>query len=312
MKLKTLSIITFFLFALSLLVFWQENRRPSGIIEGSDYIRGLDIEQLARIKLTHAQQEVELTRTGDIFVLERHQQYPASSERVNELIYKIAMLQVAKVISENPSPDEMKKLLLDKTNATLVELYDRQQKLVASFRIGKSYHGRGHYLYKDSTQQITLSTKPLYISAMFDSYVDHQLAWWKKEEIKSVKSAQKSIENKQDIRVNFTKFFVAGDNKVADLAFHQRVDVELIDGVIYHLLFAKKKKNYYLQITADVNELSEPIAIKQDDGKDKLDKVDKIIKAQAKAQRFNALYSRWTYQITQQLYDQFFTKKTKK
>ena len=130
MKLKTLSIATGILFVISIVVFINENRRGTDLLSGSDYIKGLDVGKVQKMVLSFkTEKKITFTRDANRFVLEDHKSYPAASDKVNDLIYKIASIRVKEKILSNAEEDDLKKYELDKQSRPyLIELYDNDGK----------------------------------------------------------------------------------------------------------------------------------------------------------------------------------------
>ena len=151
MKLKTLSILTTVLFVVSVFIHIHENRRGTDLLSGSDYIKGLDIEKVNRIVLSFQNdKQIVLTRSSNKFILENFNSYPASTEKINDLIYKISNIQVKEKVSSNVDEEDLAKWELDnKSKKYLVEFFDNDGNKTVSFRVGKSNKGRGNYLYKE-------------------------------------------------------------------------------------------------------------------------------------------------------------------
>ena len=100
MKLKTLSIFTGILFVASIFVYMNENRRGTDLLTGSDYVKGLDINKIQKISLSFEKgKKITLSRDSNRFVLENHKSYPAKTDKVNDLIYKIASIQVREKVA---------------------------------------------------------------------------------------------------------------------------------------------------------------------------------------------------------------------
>ena len=130
MKLKNLSILTGILFIISIFVFVNENKRGTDLLSGSDYIKGLDVTKVEKIVLNFKEKEkLILKREGDRFVLENHKSYPAASDKVNDLIYKIASIQVDKKVASGVDEEDLKKYELDeKSRHYAIELFDNDNK----------------------------------------------------------------------------------------------------------------------------------------------------------------------------------------
>ena len=140
MKLKTLSLVTVVLFALSLGLFYIENRKSTDLLEGSYYVIGLDVETINKISLLFSEDEtLTFERDGSKFLITNHKSYPASTEKINDLIYKIASLQIKKKITSSPSEKALEEYQLSpESRKYLIEIYDNNNIKTVSFSVGKT------------------------------------------------------------------------------------------------------------------------------------------------------------------------------
>ena len=151
MSLRTLSVITGILFFISLGVFYFENRRGTDLVEGSDYIKSLDVGKIQKMILHSLDDsKLEFRRDGNSFVIENHKSYPASTERISELIYEIARIQVKEKKTSSVSGSKLKEYGLDEEKRKyFVEVYGGEDKKLVAFSVGKSPKDKGNYIYKE-------------------------------------------------------------------------------------------------------------------------------------------------------------------
>ena len=332
MKLKTLSILTGVLFAISIVVHINENKRGTDLLEGSDYIKGLDVGKVQKIALTFKDnKKLVLTRDSGRFVLESHKSYPAASDKVNDLIYQIASIQVKeKVLSDSGEGDFKKYELDEKSRHCLVELFDNDGKKTVSFSVGKSYKGKGRYLFKEDSKEIYLSQSGLQIPSSHKDFVDTMLLDIKRDDIEKIsirggtqidlakqdqsfvvespKNKKFKKEKAEEYAKSFTslkfdEFYSHSGPSVQSLQFRRDIKIQLKNRIIYHLKLASNKSDYYVKLNALMNEVPRQIVINKDDGKDKLQNVENIIKAQGTAQRFNQEKASWVYKIDKTVYE---------
>ena len=173
MSLKTLSISTVVLFLISIFVFLDENKRGTDLLEGSDFVKGLDITKITKIGLGFPDdQNITLSKDGDRFVVENHKSYPASTEKINDLIYKIASIQVKEKTLSDAGEDDLKKYELSpEKRLYYVELYDTKGDKTLSFSVGKSDKGKGNYLLKDGMKEIYLSTEDISLNSSYKDFI---------------------------------------------------------------------------------------------------------------------------------------------
>ena len=332
MSLKTLSLLTGSLFIISILVFVSESRRGTGLLSGSDYIKGLDVEKIQKIVLHFdGEKKTTLTRDGNHFVLENHKSYPAASDKVNDLIYRIASIEVKEEISNNADEELLKQFELDeKSRKYFIELFDNDGKRTVAFRVGKSSRGKGHYLFREGKNSVHLSLSSFWLNSSHKEFVDTNLLSLKQDEIDRLSLENSKIElvrkgeeftlagtsaNKNFKKekaeeyvknlalLKFDDFFTPGETEVQALKFNRKVRIQMKNKLVYQISLAKKKDSYFAKLNALVHELPEKVVVRQDDDKEKLQQIEGMIKAQEVAQKVNREKSAWVYKIDKSSYE---------
>ena len=332
MKLKTLSIFTSILFLASIFVYTNENKRGTDLLTGSDYVKGLDINKIQKISLNFSgDKKITLTRDSNRFVLENHKSYPASTDKVNDLIYKIASIQVKEKIASGADEDDLKKYELGKDKRKyLVELFDNDGKKTVAFSVGKSHKGKGNYLFKEGKKEIYLSQENLWLNSSYKDFVNTVLLEVKKDDIEKVslksdknleivkKDKEFVVENPTDKQykkekaeeyaksfssVRFDDFYSLTEPKVQALNFDKDIKIKLKNKLIYKVSLAKDKDDHFVKLTALLEEAPKQFVVRQDDGKEELQKIEDVIKAHGDAQRVNMEKGAWVYKVNKSVYD---------
>ena len=332
MKLKTLSIFTGILFAISIFVYMNENRRGTDLLTGSDYVKGLDISKIQKISLSFEKgKKITLSRDSNRFVLENHKFYPAKTDKVNHLIYKIASIQVREKVVSRPDEDDLKKYELDKDKRKyLVELYDNDGKKTVSFRVGKSYKGKGNYLFKENKEEIYLSQENLLLNSSYKDFVNTILLEVRDTDIEKVsittdktleivkKDKEFVVESPSDKKykkekatefaksfssIQFDDFYSLTEPKIQGLNFDKDIKINLKNKLIYKVSLAKEKDEHFVKLLALLEEAPSQFVVKQDDGKEELQKIEDVIKAQEDAQKINLEKGAWIYKVNKSVYE---------
>ncbi len=332
MSLKTLSLLTGSLFVVSLLVFFNENKRGTGLLEGSDYVKGLDVETIQKIVLHFdGEKKTALTRDGDHFILESHKSYPAASDKVNDLVYKIASIEVKEKVSAGADEEQLKQFELDgKSRKYFIELFDNDGKRTVAFRVGKSPKGKGHYLYKEGSEEVHLSLSSFWLNTSHKQFVDTNLLSLQEDEIEKLSlqtNTKIELERKDEefafsnpahkkfkkekakeyvgnlSFLNFDDFFTPEEPEVRSLKFNREVRIQLKNNLVYQLSLAKRRDDHFARLSALVHELPEKVVVRQDDDKEKLQEIENMIKAQEVAQKVNREKSTWIYKIDKSTYE---------
>lgn len=317
MKLKNLSIMTTVLFIISLFVHSSENRRGTDLLAGSDYVKGLDVNKIQKITLTFkGDKKLILNRDSNQFVLENYKAYPADTAKVNDLIYKIASIQVKEKISSNVEEDELKRFELDKNHRKyLVEIFDNDNKKTVSFSVGKSHKGKGNYLYRASKNDIYVSQENLWLNSSYKDFIDTVLLDIEKEEVEKVSfktnkplevsATSKNFENYlsglKDLR--FESFLTATEPKAQGLKFNKKIEIKLKNKLVYNLNLAREKGEHFVKVFASLDEVPGQFVVNKNDGKEELQKIEDVIRAQGDAQKTNRQKGAWVYKVDKEIYN---------
>ena len=310
-QLKKLSILTGVLFAISVLVFVNENKRGTDLLAGSDYVKGLDVGKIQKIILSFKDdQKLVLNREGDHFVLENHKSYPAASDKVNDLIYKIASIKVEKKVASSVEEEDLKKYELDaKGRKYAVELFDNNNKKTVSFRVGKSEKGRA-YLFREGDGDVYLSRSNVWINSSHKHFVDTTLLSVKSDDIdkislksdtqieivkkdkdfvvekpkrKKFKKEKAEEYSKSFASLRFEDFYSPSDSEVRALKFAKKVRLRLKNKLVYEMSLTRKKKDHFVKVSAGVDDARQSIVLKKDAGEEKLKDIGNIIEAKTSA-----------------------------
>lgn len=337
MKLKTLSVFTSVLFIISLFVYSNENKRGTDLLNGSDYIKGLDINNIQKISLTFSEgKKITLTRDANRFVIENHKSYPADTSKVNDLIYKIASIQVREKVLSNADQDDLQNYDLDKEKRKYqVQLFDSKGNKTISFIVGKSYKNKGNYLYRDDKKDIYLSTSNLWLNSSYKDFVDTVLLDIDKKDIeKIVLKTDKDLEivkNDDEFQINglenkkvkndkakeyinglsnlkFEDYLSVTEPKAQGLKFSKDLKIQFQNKLIYKISFAREDKDYFVRMRALLEEAPKQFVVNQTDGKEDLKKIEDVIRAQGDAQKLNMSRGAWVYKINRSVYDKLMKK----
>ena len=332
MSLRNLSLITAILFVASIFVYVNENKRGTDLLAGSDYIKGLDINEIQKIILTFDDdKKLSLSRDSKRFVLDNHKSYPASTDKVNDLIYKIASIQVKeRVDSEVDEKDLVKYELGSDQRKYQVELFDSEGKRTVAFSVGKSQKGKGNFLTKEGTKEVYLSKQNLILNSSYKDFISTFLLELKKDDIEKVSlSADKNIEfvkkdnqfvietpggdkfKKEKVEeytgsfssIQFDDFFSIDEPQIRSLSFDRDIKIHLKNRLIYRVSLAKDKEDYFVRLSALMEDPQKKFVVSQNDGKEELKKIEDVIQAQEKAQKINSERAPWVYKVDKAVYE---------
>lgn len=316
MSTKHLTMMTIILFVVSLFVYSFENHRGTDLLTGSDYIKGLDVNKIQKIVLKfEGKEKITLNRDSQHFVLENKKSYPADTQKINELIYKIASIQVQEMVSSNSSEEELKKYELNEgAEKYLVEIYDTEGKKTVAFRVGKNYKSKGNYLYRLGKDEIYLSNSSVWLNSSYKDFIDTLLLKIDTNKVSELEvNTDKAITVSDQDKINkytkeissiyFKDFYLPTEPKIQSLDFSKQVKVKLKNKLIYNLNLAKNKDEYFVKVNALLDEMPSKFVVGKDDKKEDLQKIEDVIQAQAEAQKINQHRAGWIYQVDKKVYE---------
>jgi len=339
-KVKKLSVLAVVLVALSIFTYIEDHKRGTGIASGSEFIAGFDVEKVAKLIIeevgdNNEPNKVSLLKEGNSFVLEDHFAYPASNEKINNLLYKIANIEIYEKISDKKSSHKEYDLT-EKKSKIRVSGFDRTGSKTFDFFVGKKKKFNGSFIRFVDKDPVYLSNQALYISGEKDSYIETELMNIEKKDFEGmslVLSGKKLIFEKKGEEISYKKNglgsvlldnkkkeklldFVEGtqpihfndfkpiDHKdLAQLKFNLSLELKAKNRMIYNLQFSKAKEDYYLKISTRLENLPEKIVISKDDDKKTLAGVEDLLKAQKAVSKFNLSNSRWIFKIDKDTYE---------
>lgn len=361
-RIRNLGIIVIVLAALSVWVYTQQTKRGTDLVAGSDFIKGLDVEKVATITLRYGAAKADeskeskegkddqpgkpaivLKRDNDRFVLADQKSYPAATAKVNDLMFKIADIQVKKLINSDASDDELKALGLLPTSVSPRSVHatiaDESGKTLMAFRLGKDQKNGGTYMLKDGTKQVYVSKRPVFLAQSYRDFVDWTLLRLKPESLERVEQSQPKLVAErlagqvvlvdptsgnplpskpektqqwfdQMAQIDFEDFYPATDQSVAGLNYDQELALTFGDKMVYELKLAKDKEDHFIALSARVADLPSEVVINPDDDQQKLAGIESMITAKERAERINRQRSGWIYKISKADYERLI--KTKK
>ncbi|MFW5887667.1 MAG: DUF4340 domain-containing protein, partial [Bacteriovoracia bacterium] len=266
MKLKTLTTITSVLFVLSLVVFFIKNQKGLDLTHGSEYITGLDIARISKIELSAENDKTLIfQKDNNRFILANKKNFPADNKEINELIFKIANIRIAKKVTDNPSEERLKELRLSDSNFRYqIQLFNNDGNEMISFKVGKNVSGEGSYLYKNGQDEVYLSQNTLWFSSSPKGYFNTKLIDIKDEDIKKLKVNATDKDKdyfKHFTNISFDNFYDFDDQSVTHINFDTDIELCLKNYLVYKLALGKNDKEHFLKISALVDEVADKIIV---------------------------------------------------
>lgn len=331
MNLRNLTLLSVFLFLIAVSVYWNENRRGMDLVAGSEFVKGLDLSKVAKIELGFSEgKKIQLKKDSNQYILENYKSFPADAKKINDLIYKIASIEVAEKITETTSEEKLSGFELGKEMPKYsVKILDASGRSLASFRVGRSLHGKGNYLLKEGSNTVYLSKNSLWINNSYKDFINDILIDIEKNKIKRVDIAGKKTLLKKDkkwliekskkelekekvekleklvSRLRFKEVFAPTEPSVQSVQFEKDLKLELENELKYSLSIGKKDKKTFLKVYASAESLPEKIQIKQDAQDADFMKVSDIIGVKTQAEDFNRRRASWIYEVDEEVEEIF-------
>ncbi len=325
-KISILGITAGVLFVISFGLYLYQHRLITPSITGRDFIQGLDVSRVDKIEIRDQEKEIVLSKNGKSFLLSKHSEYPADTEKVNDLLYKLASI---KLDSEITDGDSKSFDLGDKEFKYEISLVDERGRPITAFRVGKSVKQKGHYLRFLKENKIYLSESPIHFSVEPKNYVikklltlnsevesleltkksqslsfqtqegeDKQKAWIaagippKKLEISSIESYLTSLKG-----LELIQFYLSDADEVQDLDLEAKIEVATENNLSYQLELLKKEDKYFVRMGVNPLQMPATVEISQSDSSEELKKVEGLLVVQDLAKKFNLKHSGWIYEI---------------
>ncbi|MBF0314823.1 MAG: DUF4340 domain-containing protein [Oligoflexia bacterium] len=313
LNIKKLSLITFSLFILSLITYFWEHHRSSELFSGSDLIRGLDPDKVAKIVIKREGSEyMIIKKEGDQFLLEKQQNFPASVSKINDLFYLLSNISIEEKLGSSPSLHDKYKTK-EGVAITEVILYSTNGNPLLHLLAGEN-KGKGSVVRLANSKDVYLTEKHLFINMDKFSYMDNSIIKLKSEEIASITGnsgssneftllRQGALFNLKDVppeksdqskinafiatfnSINLTDF-TAINAAPATAPFNQKILVVDNSQTSYEFSLAMDGDKHYLKLNA----------VGAPDGNQK-------------AALLNSLWSKWIYTISKEQYDQLIKSK---
>ena len=314
MTLKKLSLLTASLFILSLIVYYVDNKRGTDLVTDAELVKGLDVSAIYRVEVkVKTDQPINIVREENRFILKDHKGHPASMERLNDLIFNLANIQVREKVEDSPSDHDLKNYGLDVGGRlALVQIYGQKGEKLLGLIVGKKYKNFGNYVQKegpkDGQNAVYLSRESIHLSSVYKDYIETRLLQIPSEDISKVevqingKKGPVKNDKTQEYFTNFNvvafdDYFRPDEHDVMGLNFADEVKVFLKNKLTYRLSLARSGEQAFLKIHALLDEMPNQIEISKTDSPERLKEIEGMARAQGEAQRFNILKAPWIYRI---------------
>lgn len=313
--------------------------RPSGeqsaFQSGMPLIQGLDPQQIHSITLNRGDQNLTLNRSNDGFVVDNLNNYPASTERINEFLFDVLDITCEDIATENSSRHSTFGVDPESSDSVTVSFRDSNGDPVTGLVRGKNAEtGRGAFVRLTEEDTVYRTSETLQLSLDPIEYVNTRPFEVDTDKIRRVKINPGNENNAYEItaddkgepvlqqqpegynpvpdRVGDT--FRALDNfRIKAVLPEEELTIDpdaeyvcQLDHLSYRVRTTKKDGRYYAIIRADGPE-AEQMEISRSESEESLQEKDTILQAADRAEEFNTLHEHWVYEISDKAADRLRT-----
>ncbi|GAB4318879.1 MAG: hypothetical protein Kow0059_12670 [Candidatus Sumerlaeia bacterium] len=324
-KLAALAVTAVVLLAATIVLYSGEGKAGDTFAPGGLLIQGLDPERIHTIVIKTNNSEVTLQRQGRQFTVAGKHNYPASVQRVNDLLIAALEIRCASLVTKTAANHKELGVEEGGADATVVKFLDKDGNLLTGLVRGKNVEGGGgQYVRRLGEDTVYASEKWVSLNTSDQNYLDTELTNIPQDKIARVEvstpAGTYSIarnEDKdivlQDIPAGkqpkgklYESVFRAGANlrftdvkPAADMniAWNNTFTMELDSGLKYIVKSAKKDGKAWLALAAEAPPLDRRITISADESKEELEKKEEKVKAADSAKTFNERHGNWVYEV---------------
>lgn len=337
MRITDKSLIVLGVIALILIVSTMFNYSPkkaeTGFQKGSDLIKDIDINKIAKIKIISDVGSLNVKKDKDGYVIEERSNYPADVKQMNDLIINTIDIKCNKLVTSLES--NYAALGVDEKSSDTVKLIflDDQDKELVNLLVGKREEkGTGAYVRKAGEKEVYATEKFYFVSPEAYTYLDKKVFKFTMKDIAKIdvnngtdkysiindnteiklqnvpKSKQAKVPEVQAAfnaltQLNFED--VAAKESKKDLKWTTSYVCSLSNGLTYTADLAKEGDDaYYIKVSAEAKEVKkeEPKKeetkeeAKKDEGK-KEESKEKAAPSPDTFKSFNEKHSQWVYKV---------------
>ncbi len=291
---------------------------------GQKFLPNLNPDEIAEIVVKKGEEETQLERQGDEFVIVNADGYPAKNESVNRFIRDVLELSLEKEVGSGEGLEEELEINPAGENTLEVALKNTDGEEMVRFLVGKGADGGGGNFVCRTDQDkrdVYLTDKRVYLSAGADSFLKKQIVDVKGEDITAIFGADYQIDNedgaykladlpagqKESSKVNsakymlsslaFTKHYLADAPEVRTLRFDREVKVDLSDDSGYQLLLAEADDKHYLRVQG--YHKAQEVSITREAGDEEVQQTADTLERINELQDFNGFHGSWVYEISE-------------
>ena len=331
-KLIVLSAVAVIMIMLTVIQSYQSHRPGRSKTMDIPLIQGLDTAAIDKISLGSPDNMITLKKEDKQFYLVDKDNYPASTQKINNLLTSSFEIHVSELVTDNPG--NFKDLdITEETAKSIIKFFDNEDKLITEILVGKRDEAaKGDYVRlismdPDASQKAFLSLNVPSLDMDAIAYLDNQLFKTEKQAISKVTvsgpEGTYTISSGDDNKITlenipkgkkvtgkvYEDVFTAATDltfndvvKDSDLAgkldFNTTYTCFLKDSGVYTFRLAEQDDKTYVKGTSDYTDKT-PVRVKTGGGEsdEELKEKEAKLLVREASLNFNKEHNGWVYQI---------------
>ena len=328
-QLKKLAIVAAGMVAVTILLYAFSGVPRATFGARAFLVQGLDPAKVGNVTITRVDEAVDVRLTDDGFVVTELSNYPASVEKLNELIVSVMDIRCAERMSDASSRHEAFGVAEASDTVTIVTFKDREGKTLVELFVGEpAPQDGGTYVRLAGQNAVYRTEEPLAVRTQPLEYVDKNLVAVKAVDVERVavvagedryaiarKDGALALEEMPEGK-RAKEYAVDGVADALSSLYFEGVsradgfeadwtgsyEATLKGGLVYAISLAEQDGKHYVKISArgpDAAAVKKSIRIGENEGDASLAEKEAVLLAAETAPKFNARHASWVYQISQ-------------
>ena len=321
-----LGVTAVILSALTVLLATTDRWKGTGSPQpGSYLLQGFNPEKVYGIQIVSSQYAIQFKRFGESFVITTRYGYPASNEKMNELLGILTEIQSMEKVTSRKQNHESLGVTVDQ-GATVIRLFDEVDRKMAGIVIGKRSEGApGNYVRLEDEETVYISKKVIpQISFAYTDYIQKHLFPGNPNEYSKLSVSMNPDNYAIDIRdgggflsslprgahqddqrigeilttsldLKIKNVFKKEDLK--DLHFDTKLQLMKRDRTSYQIEFAERGDRCYVTAAADYSKPAGEIIIYKNEPQHSLKTKESLLLARDRTVSFNKTHEKWVYEV---------------
>jgi len=324
-QLATLALVAVVMVVLTTVLYTPRRSKTGEFQSGAVFIQGLAPEKIKAIVIKDAEDTVTIEHKDDGFVIAEKDNYPASVEKINDLLVRCLDIRCKEKITD--SPDNHAELGVEEggPDAVTVSFIGAEGKRIIGFVRGKSAErSSGVYVRLLGRNDTYVTERYFYIDTRPMDYIDKELISVEKSDVErvDVKTGEDAYtiardeadkitlrqipEGKQPKGSEYEYVFNALSGlQMSDVAKADSLDLQrdatftcrLKSGLTYTVRSAEKDGKYYVKLSAQGPPVKS-VQISKTESEEELKRKEALLLAVDTAKEFTPRHAPWVYEIS--------------